>query len=52
VKSYLRDYLALQEQAKIQVPEMQMAGLRVLLTKCNFAEYDEEIDSNNKVKVL
>ena len=31
---------------------MQMAGLRVLLTKCNFAEYDEEIDSHNKAKVL
>ena len=32
---------------------MQLSGLRVLLTKCNFADYDEEeIDSNNKVRVL
>jgi len=28
---------------------MQMAGLRVLLTKCTFAEDDEDIDSHNKV---
>jgi hypothetical protein len=31
---------------------MQMAGLRVLLTKCNFADDEEEIDSHNKVQVL
>ncbi len=29
-----------------------MVGLRTLLTKCNFADFDEEIDSHNKGQVL
>jgi hypothetical protein len=31
---------------------MQLAGLRVLLTKCNFSDFDEEIDLHNKAKLF